>query len=176
MFKNVCKWSKRIHEPIFEVAGWDHVVYIEICASNIIRKTVRVLVVIWKDNELFAETFLKHLGRQHWSRYCPKSTEFASRVHSSIMSSRKRMNCYWSNVFRPKNSGSILVYNARCQCIPWTFLVHVELREVFDPISTILYVSSWMCFCDRINKLDLALVEHRDQVVTLTHCMQWRMN
>ena len=57
MFKNIYNWSKFIHQPIFETARWDHVVYIEISSRSIIRKTVRGLVVVWKDTELLQNFF-----------------------------------------------------------------------------------------------------------------------
>ena len=60
MFRNICNWTKGIHEPIFDIARWDHVVHEEICSGSIVRNFILVLVVVVrKDNRLLREFFLK---------------------------------------------------------------------------------------------------------------------
>ena len=46
MFKDICNWSKCVHDPIFELARRDHVVHEEICSGSIVGKIVWVLVVV----------------------------------------------------------------------------------------------------------------------------------
>ena len=107
MFKNICNWSKCIHEPIFEIARWYHLVYIEICSMSIIRKTVWALFVVRKNNEFLRELFQKISGGSTDQDTVQKSTEFTSSVHSSILTSRKGMNCYWWNVFGPPHTAGL---------------------------------------------------------------------
>ena len=136
-FKNICDWYKCIHKLIMEVARWDHVVYKEVCSRSVITKTVRVLV-IWKDDDLLRK-LLQSISRAGTDQdTVPKTTEFASSVHYSILRSRKGMNCHWWYVFGPEHRGSVLVYNAGCQGIPRIFFVQIELKEIFDSVGTIL--------------------------------------
>ena len=78
VLKNKCNWSKRMHEAIFEVARWDHVVHKEVVWSCVLKRQ-------WAS----ARTFSKHFEGWHWSGYCPKNTELASSVLSCILGCRK---------------------------------------------------------------------------------------
>ena len=89
MFKNICNWSKCIHEPIFEVSRSDHIVDKGVCSRSVIGKTVRVLVVARKDNELQRELFQSLSGGSTDHDTVPKATELTSNVYSSILRSRK---------------------------------------------------------------------------------------
>ena len=113
VFKNVCNWSKRMHQPIFEVYKWDHVVHKEVCSKNIRREVVRVPFVAWKVNELLQE-FFRSFREAPRSGYCPKATDFASSEPCSILRSRKRRSCHWWYVFGPNYSRYVLVHESRC--------------------------------------------------------------
>ena len=76
MFKNICNWSKCIAKPILEVASWDHVVHKEISAGSIVRKTVQVLAVVWKDKEFQRELFRSISGISTQQNTFLKTTEF----------------------------------------------------------------------------------------------------
>ena len=78
------------------------------------KKTVQVLVVVWKDNAFLRKIFQSTSRGSTDQDTVPKTTEFASSVHSIILRSRKRMNRHWWYVSGPKHSGYILVYNAKC--------------------------------------------------------------
>ena len=112
VFKNVWNWFKCFHEPIFEIARRDHVVHEESCSGSIVGKIFLVFIVVWKDNQ--RKLFQSILESSTDQDTVPKTTEFTSSVHSSILGSRKGVNGYWWNVFGTKHSGSILMYNARC--------------------------------------------------------------
>ena len=138
VIKNICNWSKRIHKTIFEVARWDHVVYKELSSRSIIGKTVPVLVVLWKDNELLRELFQSISTGGTDQDTVPKTTGFASSVHSSILRTEKGMNSHWWYIFGPRHSGSILVYNSSIHCLVLKFTMSLldpcrnEISFLFD--------------------------------------------
>ena len=101
-------------------------------------ETAGVMFVVGEYNEFLWEYFQSIPRGGTDQDAVPETTEFASGVHSFNLGSKKKMNCYWWDVFGPKHSWSVLVHDARCQGIPRVFLVHVELKRIFDSVIEIL--------------------------------------
>ena len=155
--KNIWNRSKCIYKPIFEVARWDHIVHKEICSRSILRKTVRILVVVWKDNERLWKIFAAFRGAASWDlgRHWTATGETSLGPNSDGLS--------WCTM------PGVSVYHES----PWS--MSNRKRLLIRSVQICQLAAGWfvVLWGQRIEFLSLAFVECRDPLVTLVLCMKW---
>ena len=85
VFKNICDWSKRIHEPVFEIFRGYHFVHINFSSLSVIVESVRSFRRSRVDNQVLGKFFQRSSCSGMNEDIVPESAEFVSCIHAGVL-------------------------------------------------------------------------------------------
>ena len=177
MLKYVNDRPKCVQKLIFKILKRNRLIHKELGSWGIIVRTVCSLPSGGVDNEILRALFKCRSRSGIDKDAIPKTFRLVTSVHTRILWSSKCVKSDWANILRSKYGRLVLMYYTRCYCVPRIFLIHVELEQVLDAITTVLSRGRRISLSSyRVNELNLPSVKDRTFIRKLVPCVEGRVN